>query len=359
MKTRKKIFFILPTLFAGGAERVISFVSQNLDFEKFDVTLIIIGFKKDCKYEISGIPIIYLNKSRVLNGAFAIFKLISKQKPQIVVSSISHLNAMMGLISICFSKVIFIGRHASILDVTSKKNNKKSFLKKVFDYHSFGTKKLDYFICQSSDMKNNIIDIYNIDDKLIRIIHNPVTQIDIIKEKNISNDIIKYITVGRLSKIKGHLRILEVLSNVTFPFHYTIIGEGSYYDLIFSKIKELKLENKISHIKYTDNVAKYLVKSHIFLQGSYSEGFPNALLESCAVGTPVIAFKAPGGTKEIVQNGINGFIVLNEKDFLKKLSNNKEWNPMHIRQSVNEKFNKNKIINDYEQMFTDILNQHF
>ena len=81
MSKKIKIFFVLPTLYAGGAERVISFVSQNLDKEKFDSKLIVIGFEKDSKYAVSGIPVVFLNKKRVLNGAFALFKILLKQKP--------------------------------------------------------------------------------------------------------------------------------------------------------------------------------------------------------------------------------------------------------------------------------------
>jgi glycosyltransferase involved in cell wall biosynthesis len=93
----------------------------------------------------------------------------------------------------------------------------------------------------------------------------------------------------------------------------------------------------------------------MFLQGSYVEGFPNALLESCVVGTPVIAFNAPGGTKEIVENGINGFLVYDEGEFIEKLKGNRVWSPKEIRESVYRKFNKDKILMQYEQLFFDIL----
>ena len=52
MDNKIKVFFFIPTLVAGGAERVMSFVAQNIDKNKFDVTLIVIGFKKNAKYEL-------------------------------------------------------------------------------------------------------------------------------------------------------------------------------------------------------------------------------------------------------------------------------------------------------------------
>ena len=54
-----KIFFILPSLKAGGAERVISFVSQNIDKEKFKPYLLVAGFEKDSVYDVSNIIGLY------------------------------------------------------------------------------------------------------------------------------------------------------------------------------------------------------------------------------------------------------------------------------------------------------------
>ena len=90
----------------------------------------------------------------------------------------------------------------------------------------------------------------------------------------------------------------------------------------------------------------------MFIQGSFVEGFPNALLESCAAGTPVIAFNVPGGTKEIVEHNINGYLVDDGDDvsFLNYLNSFKEWNPNVVRDSVYKKFNKEKIIKVGEVM---------
>ena len=73
------------------------------------------------------------------------------------------------------------------------------------------------------------------------------------------------------------------------------------------------------------------------------------------MGVPVIAFNVPGGTKEIVSNGVNGYLVENEDQFLEKLQENKNWNPAEIREYVYKKFNKEKIIGEYEQLFLDVL----
>jgi glycosyltransferase involved in cell wall biosynthesis len=363
MKNKIKVFFIIPTLFAGGAERVMSFVSQNLDKEKFDVTLIVIGYEKDGKYDISGITVKYLNKKRVLNSFFSLKKLLREEKPNIVVSAITHLNIFMGFISVLFPKIKFIGRHTivTIEDENFKKENKKSFLKNI-EYtirkpFSFGYKLLDIIICQSKDMYNEMKDKSNMPEHKLKIINNPITDNFKLKSQNTEGaDVIKYITVARISKNKGHKRIIMALAKLNFPYQYTIIGDGAEKNNLFNLIDELDLQDKIIYIPFTTEVSKYLSNSDVYLMGSYSEGLPNSLIESCSVGTPAIAFKAPGGLNEIIEEGVNGFLVNSEAEFLEKLNGSQEWDPIEIRKSVYKKYNKDKIIDDYESMFLEILN---
>lgn len=353
---KKKILFILPSLAAGGAERVISFISQNLDRKAFDVSLLIISSKTSNSYELDdNLKTIYLDKKRVLNAIPLLFKSIAKIKPDIVVSSISHLNTVMAITSLFFRKTKFIAREAT---VTGKRVEDKSF-KALFYSKLIKTTYplLDRIICQSEDMKNDLISTFQIPEEKIVIINNPIT--NNIIEKNLKNKIeytgpIKYITVGRLVDVKGHLRIIELLSKITFNYTYTIIGEGSLKDKIFNTIKNYGMNDKIIYIPYTKEVSKYLIQSDLFLQGSYVEGFPNAVLESCAVGTPVLAFNAPGGTKEIIENGVNGFIVSDAEGFLDKLNDKHEWDALQIKNSVYQKFGKKIIMDKYEILFQSI-----
>lgn len=353
MSNKIHVLVAIPKLTAGGAERVLSFVANNLNREKFEVTLLIIGSKKENKYDVSKTNTIYLNKSRVRHAVFSIIKTIKKIKPNIVLSTISDLNVVMGYISLLFPSIKFIGRHTFIISGT----NATTKLNKKFNYRIYGLKKLDYFICQSYDMKQSIINHYNLDSKRLKIINNPVTNLNFIKETNKERTIKKYITVGRLSKLKGHIRLLNILKEVNHNFVFTIIGYGEFKHEIFDEIKKLGLTRNVRHIEYTDNVYKYLIENDIFLQGSYSEGFPNALLESCAVGVPAIAFDVPGGTKEIITNGINGYLVNNESEFLEKLNEKKAWNPNDVKECVTKKFSPSIIMKDYENFFLNVVSQ--
>ena len=355
-KLKPKILFVIPTLRAGGAERVMSFLAQSINKQLFDPTLIVIGFEKDKSYSVENTNIVYLNKTRVAKAIYPLFRLIVENKPAIIISSIGHLNILMGFFSLFISKTKFIARESSVISIRKKYGKKKlgvpiQLVKLIY-------KRLDAIICQSNDMAIDIHRVYNIPKQKTVIINNPISiDFPLKTPKNLDHKVFSFITVGRLNSVKGHSRILSVLSSFNKPFHYTIIGDGPEKISILTKAEKLGINNYISYIKHTHEIGKYLTQNDFFLQGSYVEGFPNALLESCAVGTPVIAFSAPGGTKEIIEDKINGFLVDDEEDFIKKLNIalTMYWDPQIVSESVFKKLNEKRITKQYEDLFNRLL----
>jgi len=358
MTKKVKITFIVPSLTAGGAQRIMSYVAQRLNKNKFTVTFLVIGFKKDNAYEITGIEEIYLNKTRIIHSIFNLIKILKKTKPDIVVTSLAHVNTLMAFICVFFPRIKFIARVANVLSVlknydTTSKIYFPKFLK-VLAY-----KLTDNLICQSDDMQRDIIVNFSVPKNKITLINNPISQnfkIKPILERN--SEPLKFITIARLSKQKGHERIIQLLSKLDFPFVYTIIGGGDQKENIFNLIDKKQLNPRINYVEYTKEIEYYLSKNDIFLQGSYVEGLPNAVIESCAVGTPVIAFNAPGGINEIIQNGVNGYVANNEEEFIEFLENENKaftFNPKTVNNCVSQKFNSEKIIAKYEALFIDII----
>lgn len=356
LNTKTKVAFILPTFVAGGAERVMSFVAQNIDATKFDSSLVITSRKKDAAYSVEGINIEFLEKKRVFNAVFKLFKFLAIRKPDVVLSSIGHLNTVLGLMAPLFPKTKFIIREASVVSAMSgihKVNKSVSFSSRVRSKLArLSYKFVDHIICQSQDMADDFARVYNVPIDKISIINNPITRIFPLQKTEVpSNDIVKFITIGRLSKEKGHLRLLKMLSKLKFEFQYTIIGEGPLKDDIFDAIETFNLSEKVTYIPFTKDVSDYLSSSDLFLQGSYVEGFPNTVIESCFVGTPVLAFNVPGGTKEIISHKKNGYLVENEEEYEYYLNNRLSLSPKEIRDSVVKRFSADKIIAQYERLF--------
>jgi len=358
MAKKIKILFILPSLKAGGAERVISFIAAHLDKKKFESILIVIGKSEDAVYATNDIEVRFLNKKRVLTAIPNLFISILNTKPQIVFGSITHVNRVIAFFSFLFPKIKFIGRETNVSSVREKfKISERKLSNLIFKkYH----KHLDAVICQSNDMLNDIKKHNVIKESKLIVINNPITDDFKLKNKYFKNDIINYVTVGTLHKRKGHIRLLNLLSKVDHSFNYTIIGSGDELQNINDCIKESNLHNKVKHIPFTNRVSDYLKESNLFLNGSFVEGFPNVLLESCAVGTPVIAFDAPGGINEIILEGVNGYIVDSENEYIQKLNainNAYNFDPKTVSESVTSRYSKEFILSKYEELFTNLTNK--
>lgn len=356
MSQRINVLFILPSLTSGGAERVISFIANNLNSSKFRVSLIIIGVKKETVYKVDNINVIYFHEKRVLFGFSKLFKYILKNRPNIVLSCMTHVNILASVALLFFPKIKLIIRESNIKSITKLYNsyNQKTFnqLTKLAIYRAHK------IICQSKDMASEVISEYKYAAKKTIIINNPIQDGFSFENRKGFNKVPNYITVGRLHKEKGYERIIQILSKLDFDFDYLIIGNGAEKEALEKLIKSHNLSNKVKFIDNTDKVDYYLKQSDVFLQGSYAEGFPNALLESCACGTPFVAFDAPGGTQEIFEQNINGYLVKTEDEFLEKLNkihDNNPFDPEKISESVYSKFASSIILEQYEHLILNTL----
>lgn len=350
------ITFTTPNLNAGGAERVITVLANEFDRELFNVTLVVFGFKKDAKYSIDNIKTIFLNKPRVLQGVKKMHNYLRAHKPDVVLSVVEHLNTVMGYLSLFHKQTLFVGREVNVLSVLEGFYKPQSIIEKYIYRKRFQL--LDAIICQSNDMKQDLIEHYQVPSSKLFKINNPISSDFKLKTSEKNPNILKCITVARLVKPKGHSRILEALSKINFPFHYTIIGNGPEKDTIIKQVNHLNIQKHITFVSHTNEVTQYLQQSDLYLQGSYVEGFPNAVIESCAVGTPVLAFKAPGGLNEIIKDAENGYIVDNDLAFVDKLENiqkNYHFSPRNVSKFATTMFEQGKIIKEYEGLIIQLF----
>jgi glycosyltransferase involved in cell wall biosynthesis len=359
MKNKIKLVFVLPDLVAGGAERVMSFIANNISKEHFETSLWLAGYEKDSAFKVDTIEVKCFNKSRILTAIPGFLKTLRKEKPDLVISSIAHLNTAMALTSVFFPKIKFIGREANVLSVFKNHNKSTGRLGGIIPL-SMSYKLLDLVLCQSQDMFDDMKKNFNIPDNKLRVINNPITDEFKLKTE-IKKDIteIRFITVARLKQQKGHERVIKSLSQLKFHYHYTIIGDGPEKEHLFNLIKEYEMEDRVTHIPYTNEVPKYLAESDLYLQGSFVEGFPNAIIESCMVGTPVLAINAPGGINEIIYDGINGHVVPDEETFTKYLNainSNYKFIPRDVSETIKSRYSPEIILNKYKDLFLSLVN---
>ena len=195
-----KICFIIPSLRAGGAERVMSFIAENIDSDRFTSQLLVIESEENKSYEIVQIPVIFLNKTRVRDGILQIISFIHKNNIEIVVSAISHVNSVMAFVSILFPKVKFVGRETIVKSAMAKvrKNSPKpSILSRLIV--KVQASKLDAIICQSEDMRYDLKENYGYPAEKLVVLNNPITsnfRLKIKKNNNFQDFIVSLCMYG-------------------------------------------------------------------------------------------------------------------------------------------------------------------
>jgi len=137
-----------------------------------------------------------------------------------------------------------------------------------------------------------------------------------------SDEIINFVFISRIMKEKGidyYLAAAEYIRN-KYPntrFHVLGFCEENYE----KKLKELNDKGIIEYHGMQSDVCKFYKISHCTVHPTYyPEGMSNVLLESCACGRPIITTNR-SGCKEIVVDGVNGFVIQqkNSKDLIEKI----------------------------------------
>ena len=88
----------------------------------------------------------------------------------------------------------------------------------------------------------------------------------------------------------------------------------------------------------------------------FEEPFGLSVIESMACGTPVIAFNK-GSMPEIIESGKNGFIVSDVKEAVIALEKIPEINRQSCRNTVEEKFTVDKMVDNYIKVYKQIIKE--
>lgn len=132
------------------------------------------------------------------------------------------------------------------------------------------------------------------------------------KHHNIQDDEIILGFVGRIAREKGICEWLEAFETLRIKYKVKIILVGlfekTYGGLPIDTEEKIMKDPDILYLGRFDDVRPFYAMMDIFIFPSYREGFPNAVLEACAMGLPVIATDI-NGCNEIIQDRINGILI--------------------------------------------------
>ena len=160
---------------------------------------------------------------------------------------------------------------------------------------------------------------------------------------------LKIIFLSRVENYKGVFELLEaykVLKQKHNNISLTIAGSGSALPEVKKTIKTQKIKD-VNVPGYVVGTKKYelLAGSNIFIFPSYSEGMPNAVLESMAIGLPVITTKV-GGLNDFFEDKKMGYFI-------------EIKNANSIVKTLEEVIYNNEIISEIKQYNINFAKTHF
>jgi glycosyltransferase involved in cell wall biosynthesis len=190
-----------------------------------------------------------------------------------------------------------------------------------------------------------------VDTKLFTALHQP-------SEKE---DVIRLISVGRLSKQKNHKYLVEAfqqLTNEKFELH--IYGRYHLYDELKEAIEKTGV--KIVLKGQVNNINEIITGYDIFVMSSLYEGFSLAVLEAMALGMPLMLSDIASFREQCEDTAIY-FDLNNPDDFVQKLralaTDRKKLAELSAatRKRVLENFTLQHHLKIVREVYEDVLNE--
>lgn len=201
---------------------------------------------------------------------------------------------------------------------------------------------LDLFRPATSRTKNNIRKKWNIDQRAA--------------------------VIGIVSKLwegKGHVLLLEAFKELKKEMKdafLVIVGEGDLYDKLVRIANRNGLSDSVLFTGFQLDVSEIIATFDVAVLPSFFEGMGRVLLESMAMGKPVVASRV-GGIPDLVEHGVNGLLVTpgdtqELADALQKILNDKKLAQRLGKvgqKRVKEQFSADVMVQSIEKVYREFL----
>lgn len=394
---KKNVIIRSGSLRMGGLERVLIEVLQNIDKEKYNLTLVIDDdcgedniFEKDIPKEI---PYYFLKSQKLITKTNyykerrknllykLIYNIYMNIETYIKSKNLKSLINKLGKIDVFIDydagatkyieevkadkKIVWI--HNSIPNLKKSRNKIKRFGKRLEKY--------DKIVAICDEMKEEIKEIYpNLKEKIVRI-YNPFNFSRVLKlkddkseldEKNIEMLKDDYcIAISRLDIVQKDyntlLKAFQILKSKGINKKLYIVGDGPSKEKIENMIKEYNLVDQVKILGRFKNPYVWLNNADFFIHSSKYEGFGLVLVEAAILDKLVISSNCPVGPTDILENGKSG-ILFNVGDYeelamkIETILKNPKLKNEYLLSMKNRRvaFKKETILKEYEKLIDEI-----
>lgn len=353
-----KIHFVINSLVAGGAERVLVLLANYFSSRGHNVAIVTFN-EPDFFSAHPDVKRIKLHggniKNHTIRSILNLGKLYIKKKnrPDVLIPFMTPTN-LIGII---------IGKLFGIKVIASEHNN---HLKKIDKIGNF-TRDYAYRFTDALTVLTDFDKEYYKKRKAnVHIMPNPSTFKIYREDKRNRNKVI--LAVGDLNRYyhKGFDNLIPIIAPVlknNSDWRLKIVGGGDEgFKFLTELVEKHDIANQVIFEGYSSNVAEIMRESEIYIMTSRFEGLPMVLLEAMSQGMACISFDCKTGPSDIITNDLNGLLVEDQNfdDMTKNLNlliNDEERRIKYANNSLDslEKFKIENIYNKYLKIFESIL----
>lgn len=323
---KKKILFLIPTLMHGGAEKVLVNLVNNLDQEKYDITLFSIfdeGINKDflskhINYQYQFKKIFRGNSQlmKLFSPKF-IYRFMIKEHYDIAIAYLEGPAAR--IISGCTNpetqKIAWI--HTEFTDKQKAKIGFRTLSDAKKSYEKF-----DNIIAVSKNVAENF-QKYITQKIPLKVLYN-TNETELIKrwsneptENELEKEVLQICSLGKIIEVKGFDRLLEAhkkLIDEGYKHYINILGIGEEQAKLEKRVKELEVEKTFRFLGFHKNPYKILSKNDLYICSSRREGFSTAVTEALVLGIPVVSTNCSGAKELLGENNEYGIVTENSTE---------------------------------------------
>lgn len=306
---KKKVVHLVTSLNIGGTEK---FLYELIKFQKQKYN-VIVGYLKDSGYigdEIKKLDI-EIKKFSGFYGFLKLIYFIRIYKPDIVQTHLFRANVLGRIVS------VFGKNNAVVISSQQSIDAWKKFWHWWLE--RFSARFAHRIIANSLAAKYVLVHYGKISEKKIDVVYiginttfvEPIKQIDIYQELNISHDKTIVSCIGRLHKEKGSHYIPQIIEETHRLYEniiFLIVGHGPLKKRIQKDITSKKIDKYVIMLDVRMDISNILRNTSVFFLPSLEESFAHSALEAMAMGKPVVITDV-GGNAELVDDGINGFLL--------------------------------------------------
>jgi glycosyltransferase involved in cell wall biosynthesis len=165
--------------------------------------------------------------------------------------------------------------------------------------------------------------------------------------------------LGRIAPVKGTHTAIEVAKRTGIPLKIAGEVQPLYQDYFEAKVKPHLDGKLIEYVGEADLAMKNALLSSslgLLFPIEWNEPFGLVMIEAMACGAPVFAL--PGGSVgEIVKNGVSGQICQSLDELTECARRAEVFDPQAVRQHVVDNFSLEKMVQNYADLYTEVLNE--